>query len=127
MTKGRFGGSEKRRSPRYDRRLSTLLEYDGTTYEMRTIDISKYGVLIPRRMPPPIGTTVTLTLTIRDNRSIFEGIVKRHTKCLVNGVQTVGIGIDISSPEYLECVKEIISNASLTGATLHKYLPLEHL
>ncbi len=119
MTKGRFGGSEKRRSPRYDRRLSALLEYDGMTYEMRTIDISKHGVLIPRRMPPPIGTpvTLTLTLTIKDDRSIFEGIVKRHTKCLVNGVQTVGIGIDISSPEYLEFVKKIISNASLTGAS----------
>ena len=123
MTKGRFGGSEKRRSPRYDRRLSALLEYDGTTYVMRTIDISKHGVLIPRRMPPPIGTPVTLTLTIRDNRSIFEGIVKRHTKCLVNGVQTVGIGIDISSPDYLDFVKKIISNASLTGASCISICP----
>ena len=123
MTKGRFGGSEKRRSPRYYRRLSVLLEYDGTTYEMRTIDISKHGVLIPRRMPPPIGATVTLTLTIRDNRSIFEGIVKRHTKCLVNGVHTVGIGIDISSPEYLEFVKKIISNVSLTGASCISICP----
>jgi hypothetical protein len=111
MAKGRFGGSEKRRSPRYDKRFRVLLEYEGKTHEIRSIDISEHGVLIPRRIPPPIGTRVKLTLTIRDEISIFEGVVIRHTNCLVNGVQTAGIGINFSSPEYQEFVKDKISIA----------------
>jgi PilZ domain-containing protein len=105
MTKGRYGGSERRRSPRYDRRFRVSLEYEGKNHEIRTIDISEYGVLIPRRMPPPIGTHIKLTLTIRDETSIFEGVVIRHTKCLINGVQTTGVGIDFFSPEYQDFVK----------------------
>jgi hypothetical protein len=108
MTKGRYGGSERRRSTRYDKRFQVALEYEGKTHEIRTIDISAYGVLIPKRMPPPIGTHVKLTLSLRDETSIFEGVVMRHTKCLVNGAETVGIGIDFSSPEYREFVKDKI-------------------
>lgn len=111
MTKGRYGGPDRRRSPRYDRRFRVLLEYQGKTHEIRTIDISEYGVQIPRRIPPPIGTRIKLTLTIRGETSIFEGVVIRHTKCLVNGVQSVGIGIDFSSPGYREFVKDKISIA----------------
>ena len=103
--KGRYGGQERRRSPRYPRRFHAALEYDGNIYEIGTIDISAHGVLIPRRLPPPIGATVKLTLTIRDEKSTFEGTVVRHTKCLVNGVLTTGIGIDLPSPEYEEFVK----------------------
>ena len=56
----------------------------------------------------PIGTSFKLTLTIRDESSIFDGVVIRHTKCLVNGVQTTGIGIDIISPEYQDFVRNKI-------------------
>jgi len=108
VTKGRYGGPESRRSPRYDRRFRVLLEYEGSNHEIRTIDISEHGVLIPRRIPPPIGTRLKLTLTIRDETSIFEGVVIRHTKCLVNGVQTTGVGIDVISPEYRDFVKDKI-------------------
>lgn len=106
--KGRYGGPENRKSPRLGRRFIAVLECEGESYDIRTIDISKHGVLIPRRLPPPVGTTVKLTLTIRDEISTFEGTVKRHTKCLVNGVQTTGIGIEFSSPEYQEFVKDKI-------------------
>jgi hypothetical protein len=108
MTKGRYGGPERRRSPRYDKRFRVTLEYEGKTYEIRTIDISKHGVLIPRRIPPPIGTHIKLTLSLRDEISIFEGVVIRHTRCLVNGIESVGIGIDFSSLEYQEFVKDKI-------------------
>lgn len=109
--KGRYGGSDKRRSPRQERRFLVTIEYEGKTYEIRTIDISEHGVLIPKRVPPPIGTHVKLTLTIRDETSIFEGVVKRHTKYLLNGVETVGVGIDFSSIEYQAFVKNKISIA----------------
>jgi len=109
MAKGRYGGPDKRRSPRYDLRFRVLLEYDGKTHDIRTIDISKHGVLIPRRIPPPIGTVIKLTLTIKDEKSTFEGVVIRHTKCLVNGIQTVGVGIVFSSPEYQAFVEDKIS------------------
>jgi len=105
---GRYGGPERRRSPRYDKRFRVILEYESKTHEIRTIDISKHGVLIPRRMPPPVGTHVKVTLTIGDETFTFEGIVRRHTKCLLDGVQTTSIGIDFSSPEYLEFVKDKI-------------------
>jgi hypothetical protein len=108
MAKVRYGGPERRRSPRYDKRFRALLEYEGKTHEIRTMDISEYGVLIPRRIPPSIGTRVQLTLTIRDEISTFQGVVVRHTKCLYNGVETIGIGIDFSSPEYQEFVKDKI-------------------
>jgi hypothetical protein len=101
-------GPEKRRSLRYDKRFQAALEFESGSYEVRTIDISKHGVLIPRRLPPPIGANVKLTLKIRDEIATFEGTVKRYTKCLVNGVQTIGIGIDFSSPEYEEFVKDKI-------------------
>jgi len=101
-------GLQRRRSPRYDKKFQVRLEYEDKVYEVRTIDISCHGVLIPRRLPPPVGTTVKLTLTIRGESSIFEGKVVRHAKCLVNGVQTTGIGIDFSSPEYEEFVKDKI-------------------
>ena len=106
--KGRFGGPERRRSPRHERRFHVILEYEGNIHKINTIDISKHGVLIPKRFPPPVGIDVKLTLIIRGETSTFEGIVKRHTKCLFNGVQTTGIGIDFSSPEYQEFVKEKI-------------------
>ena len=105
---GRYGGPDKRRSPRHDRRFMVTMEYEGKTHEIRTIDLSEHGVLIPKRMPPPIGTWVKLTLTVRDEASEFEGVVKRHTKCLVNGVESVGVGIDIPSNEYREFVKSKI-------------------
>ncbi len=108
MTKGRYSGHERRRSPRYEKRFRIALEYEGKTYEIRTIDISELGVLIPRRLPPPIGTHIKLTLSLRDKTSIFEGVVVRHTMCLVNGVETVGIGIDFSSLEYQKFVKDKI-------------------
>jgi hypothetical protein len=101
-------GPEKRRSLRYDKRFQVTLEFEGGIYEVRTIDISRHGVLIPRRLPPPVGTSVKLTLRIRDEISTFEGEVKRHTRCLVNGVQTTGIGIDFASSEYEEFVKDKI-------------------
>ncbi|MGO9377402.1 MAG: PilZ domain-containing protein [Dissulfurispiraceae bacterium] len=109
MAKGRFGGPERRKSPRYDLRFRVLLEYEGETHEIRTIDISQHGVLIPRRIPPPIGTLIKLTLIIKDENSTFEGVVIRHTRCLVNGVQTVGVGIVFSSPDYQAFVKDKIS------------------
>jgi hypothetical protein len=109
MAKGRYGGPEKRRSPRHDRRFKVTLEYEGKTYEIRTINISRHGVLIPRRNPPSVGSHVKLTITIRDETSIFEGIVSRHTNCLVSGVQAIGIGIDILSPGYDEFVKDKIT------------------
>lgn len=108
MAKGRYGGSENRRSPRYDKRFRVLLEYEGKIHEIRTVDISECGVLIPKRIPPLIGTRVKLTLTIRDETSTFEGVVIRHSKCLVNGVETIGAGIEVSSPEYQEFVKDKI-------------------
>jgi len=108
VTKVRYGGPQRRRSPRYEKRFRIALEYEGKTYEIRTIDISEHGVLIPRRLPPPIGTHIKLTLSLRDETSIFEGVVIRHTMCLVNGVETVGIGIDFSSHEYQEFVKDKI-------------------
>ena len=106
--KGRYGGPERRRSPRHDRRFQVILEYEDNIHKINTIDISHHGVLIPKRLPPPVGTNVKLTLTIRGETSTFEGIVKRHTKCLFNGVLTTGIGIDFPSSEYQEFVKEKI-------------------
>lgn len=108
MPIGRYGGPERRRSPRYDKRFKAVLEYEGKSHEIRTIDISEYGVLIPRRSPPSIGTNIKLTLKIRGETSTFTGIVMRHARCMVNGVETVGMGIDFSSPEYLEFVKDKI-------------------
>ncbi|MGD1074572.1 MAG: PilZ domain-containing protein [Thermodesulfovibrionales bacterium] len=111
MVKGRYGGPEKRRSPRHDRRFRAILEYEDKTYEIRTIDISEHGILIPRRVPPPIGTLVKVTLIIKDVTSVFEGTVVRHTKCYVNQVETTGVGVDFSTPEYQEFVKSRITMA----------------
>ena len=108
MVKGRYGGLEKRRSPRHPKKFIAKIEYEGKVHEIRTIDISEHGVLIPKRIPPPVGTLVKVCLTIRDETSSFEGVVKRHTKCLFYGVETVGIGIEFSSPEYQEFVKDKI-------------------
>jgi hypothetical protein len=108
VTKGRYGGIQRRRSPRYEKRFRIALEYEGKTYEIRTIDISEHGVLIPRRLPPPIGTHIKLTLSLRDETSIFEGVVVRHTMCLVSRVETVGIGINFPSLEYQKFVKDKI-------------------
>lgn len=104
LKKGWHGGREKRRSPRHDRKFRVILEYGGENYEIRTADISKHGALLPRRNPPSIGSNVKLTITIRNETSIFEGIVVRHTNCLVNGVKSTAIGIDIISPGYYEFV-----------------------
>ena len=109
MTQGRFGGPQKRRSPRYDKRFKVSLECEGITHEVRTINISRHGIQLPRRNPPPVGSHVKLTVTIRGETSIFEGIVQRHIHCLVNGIQTISIGIDIISPGYDEFVKDKIT------------------
>lgn len=108
MAKGRYGGPDNRKRPRYDKRFQVTLEYDGKTYEVRTINISRHGVQLPRRNPPSVGSHVKLTITIRNETSIFEGIVKMHTQCLVNGIETNGIGVDIISPGYDEFVKDKI-------------------
>jgi hypothetical protein len=108
MIKGRYGGLQRRRSPRYEKRFRVTLEYEGKTYDIRTCDISEHGVLIPRRLPPPIGTHIKLTLSLKDETATFEGVVIRHSTCLVNGEETVGVGIDFSSLEYQEFVKDKI-------------------
>ena len=105
---GRYDGPERRRSPRHEKRFKAVLEYEGMSHDIRTINISHHGVLIPRRTPPPEGTAIKLTLTIRGETAVFEGVVARHTRCLVNGVQTTGIGIDFSSEKYHEFVKDKI-------------------
>ena len=112
MTQGRYGGPEKRRSPRHAKRFKITLDYDGQTHQIRTVNISRHGVQLPRRNPPAVGSHVKLTITIRDETSIFEGIVIRHENCLVGGVRSVGIGIDITSPGYDEFVKDKITIAS---------------
>jgi hypothetical protein len=86
MTQGRYVGPEKRRSPRHDRRFKVALEYEGKTYEIRTINISRHGVMIQRRNPPSVGTHVKLTITI-------------------------SVWIDIISPGYDEFVKDKITIA----------------
>jgi len=108
MTKGRYGGPERRRSPRLSKRFMATMEYEGKVHEIRTVDISEHGVLIPKRVPPPVGTHVKVCLTMRNEVCAFEGVVKRHTKCLFNGVETIGMGIEFSSPEYQEFVKNKI-------------------
>ncbi|MHA2219487.1 MAG: PilZ domain-containing protein [Candidatus Hodarchaeales archaeon] len=85
MRKGRYGGPDRRRSPRHEKKFKVILEYEGKTYDIRTINISRHGVLIPRRNPPSVGTHVKLTITIRDEISLFEGIVVRHEQSLVSG------------------------------------------
>jgi hypothetical protein len=105
---GRYGGPERRRSVRHEKKFKAVIEYEGTSHEIRTINISLHGVLIPRRTPPPEGTPVRVTLIIRGERAVFDGTVVRHTKCLVNGVLTTGMGVDISSQEYQEFVKDKI-------------------
>jgi len=109
MTKGWYGGKQKRRSPRHDKRFKVTLEHEGKTYELRTINISRHGIQLPRRNPPSKGSHVKLNITIKDETSIFEGIVIRHANCHVNGVKTTGIGIDIISPGYDEFVKDKIT------------------
>ncbi|MHA2218772.1 MAG: hypothetical protein ACXACY_22850, partial [Candidatus Hodarchaeales archaeon] len=74
-----------------------------------TINISRHGVLLPRRIPPPVGTHVKLTITIRDETSIFKGVVQRHEQSLVSGTTKTSIGIDIISSGYDEFVKDKIS------------------
>ena len=111
MTQGRFGGPEKRRSTRHNKRFKVTFEYEGKTYQVRTCDISRHGVQLPRRNPPPIGSNIILNITIRDETSTFEGIVIRHTNCLVRGIQTTSIGIDIISTGYDEFVKDKITIA----------------
>ncbi|HWR59832.1 MAG TPA: PilZ domain-containing protein [Thermodesulfovibrionales bacterium] len=106
---GRYGGTDKRRSPRHNRRFMATMEYKGKAHEIRTIDISEYGVLIPKRIPPPIGSCVKLTLTVKGEVYVFEGVVVRHIKRFVNGVESVGVGIDISSNDYRVFVKNNIS------------------
>ena len=108
MSLGRYGGLDKRKSPRFEKKFKVTLEYEGKTYQIRTINISRHGVQIPRRTPPAIGSPVKLTITIHDATSVFEGIVKNHRHCLVNGVKTTGIGIEIISPGYYEFVKDNI-------------------
>ena len=110
MAKGWYGGSQKRRSPRYSKRFKVTIEYDGKTHEIRTLNISRHGVQLLKRNPPSVGTHVKLTITIKNETSIFEGIVERYTKCCVNGVKTTGIGIDIISPWYSEFVEDKIFN-----------------
>jgi len=106
--KGRYGGPDKRRSPRYDKRFMVTIEYEGKSHEIRTADISEHGVLIPKRLPPPVGTPVRLTLTIRDVTAVFEGVVKRHARFLLSGAETTCMGIDVASAEYQEFVKNNI-------------------
>jgi len=94
MAKGRYGDLEKRRSPRHPKKFIAKKEYEGKVHEIRTIDISEHGVLLPKRLPPSVGTHVKVFLTMRGEETSFTGIVKRHTKCLFNGVETVGVGIE---------------------------------
>jgi len=108
VTHVRYGGNESRRSHRQDRNVRVILEYQDYRSEIRTVDISENGVLVPRRLPPAIGTRVRITLIVGDTSSLFEGIVVRHTKCMVNHVQTTGVGIDIASPDYKTFVKDKI-------------------
>ncbi len=105
---GRFGGPERRRSPRHGKRFRATLEFDGKVCEIRTIDISRHGVFIPRRLPPPVGTQVKVTIMLRDETCVFEGIVVRHAKCFAQGRKTSGAGIDFPSPEYEKFVRDKI-------------------
>lgn len=103
-----YGTPNRRRSRRHNKRFRALLKYDGRTSEIRTIDISEHGVLIPRRVPPPVGAAVTLTLVIRGDTAAFEGVVRRHTKRLVKGMPTTGVGIEFPSPGYRDFVRDRI-------------------
>lgn len=107
-SRGRYGGPEKRRSPRYDKMFKVLLTYDGKTYQIRTVNISLDGVQLPRRIPPPVGTQVKLAITIREETAEFEGFVVRHAQCLVNGVKTASVGIEVPTPGYSEFVEKRI-------------------
>jgi hypothetical protein len=82
--------SEMRQSPWYDRSLRAILEYNSKVSEIKTINISQHGVLFPIRPAPEIGTEAKLTLIVGGEPSFFQGVVKRHARCLTDGVETLG-------------------------------------
>jgi hypothetical protein len=104
--------AEKRRSPRHERMFRAILEYHGKVCEIKTINISQHGVLFPIHPVPAIKTAVKLTLIVSGEPSVFEGMVKRHARCLSDGFETIGVGIEFLSPEYQEFVQDKIIIAS---------------
>ncbi len=103
----------KRQSPRYDRSLRAILEYNSKVYEIKTINISQHGVLFPTRPAPEIGTEAKLTLIVGGEPSFFQGVVKRHARCFTDGVETLVIGMEFLSREYQKFVQDKIIIASV--------------
>lgn len=74
-------GSERRRFPRYNRRLGVSFTYEGQECVAQTVDLSKTGALFSAPLTPEPGTKLLLNLSDRKNPSLtlyLKAFVVRH-------------------------------------------------
>jgi uncharacterized protein (TIGR02266 family) len=86
------GSSDKRREPRVPLDLWVEAQREGETYYQRALNLSVGGVYFAQTVPMPLGTRVTLTLTLpgEPNEFTCQGEVVA-AKDLGMGVQFVAL------------------------------------
>jgi len=74
-------GSERRRFPRFNRRLGVSFTYEGQECVAQTVDLSKTGALFSAQLTPEPGTKLLLNLSDRKNPALtlyLKAFVVRH-------------------------------------------------
>ena len=116
---------EKRKNPRFIKRLETIIAIDNIRYRSISSDVSENGLFIRTKRGFAVDTPVDIKLSLPGNKvSLLKGMVRRSTRTPVP-IMKNGMGIEIIEKDqaFVDFVKSI--SEARDGNTAGEQLPPE--
>ncbi len=99
--------TERRRAPRAAVELTVRLNVASpqAAVSSRTVNISRTGVFIATRLPPPVGTVLDLEIVQADGKLLFHGraeVVRHHVDVEPKGVGAKFLDVSYECQELID-------------------------
>jgi hypothetical protein len=112
---------EKRRHPRFIKRLETIIAIDNISFRSISSDLSENGLFIRTKRGVTVDTPIDIELSLPGNKiSFLKGIVRRTIRTQVPTMKN-GMGIEIIEKDktFTDFVKSIDEERNENGAEEH--------
>jgi len=118
---------EKRRHPRFIKRLETTIGIDNIIYRSISSDLSESGLFIRTKRGFCVDTPIDIELSLPGNRvSFLKGIVRRSIRTPIP-IKKNGMGIEIIEKDqtFVDFIKSISEEQTENGAGKQRRLGVE--
>jgi hypothetical protein len=119
---------EKRRHPRFIKRLETVMGIDRISYRSISSDLSENGLFIRTKRGCPVNTPIDIELSLPGNKvSFLKGIVRRTIRTPIPTMKN-GMGIEIIEKDktFVDFMKSINEERNESG-TEEQMPPESHI